>query len=237
MTRIVVRVVRSYRALFHRCPAWFGPGAEPAGAGCPGGRFAARARPASEHSGRSVVTTARRHAAPPVADGTPAVAGHRRQPPRSGLAGLVAVAARVVGGARPDRGLALRARRHPRRGRAAERRRHHRAPAARARARPRTGRRTGSPGAGEGRLVGRARDRRAGSTKRPAPGTPGSTRCGRSTARPTRRSRRPCAASSGRSRPCFPTDESPPTRRPCPAPRPARSAARRFREAIQVHKQ
>ena len=130
--------------------------------------------------------------------------------------------------------VAIRPRRHPRGGRAAERRRHHRAAAARARARPRTGRRTGSSGAGEGRLVGGAGSRRAGSTKRTAPGTPGSTRCGRCTARPTRRSRRPCAASSGRSRPCFPTDKSPPTRRPCPAPRPARGAARRFREAIQV---
>ena len=97
MTRIVVRLFA--RAVLFSIVAL--PGSVQAQSlpelDAPAGRFAApRSHQPSEHSGRSVVTAARRQAAPPVADGTPAVAGHRRQPSRSRLADLVAGAARVA---------------------------------------------------------------------------------------------------------------------------------------------
>ena len=217
--------------LFHRCPA------VPVQAQSPPepdarGRAASlhRDRPACEHSGRSVAATARRQAA--------------RQSPTFRRQWQTIGAARIVRVSLISTPV-LRERRR-------------RAPAPGSRATPSAPSapwsscrapstspsccRTSSstcieqiegldlPALAKDGRAGRATRWRAASTKPSAPGTPASDAMREVYGETDRQSRRRCAACNAPSGPCFPTDESPPTRRRSPTRRPVAAPAAGRRE-------
>ena len=190
---------------------------------------------AGQHSRRSAAAAAGRDAA---RNGRRRSAGSGRRSARRRMIRVSLISTPLLretpSAPRPHRDLALRLRRHPRRGRASGRRRHHRTAAARARARPRTDRRPGSPGAGAARRhracmeIGRgvyetARARAAGlrraarGLRRHRPGVLGGA----------------ARRATGVQALCCPIGRPRRTRPPRPAIRPASRAARRFRAAIR----